>query len=73
MEKQSIYVAYAINPREQTAVAMCWHTDRVRAGDVGQALAQQHGLVYSEVLSCNHADTEAALSFPRDHWVNKPK
>ncbi|MDZ7953346.1 hypothetical protein [Nostoc sp. DedQUE09] len=73
MKKQTIYVALALNPDKNGLVALCWHTDKSRAGDVGTALTQQNGLAFFGVTSCENADFEADSSFPDDHWLNAKK
>ncbi|MDZ8070891.1 MAG: hypothetical protein RMY64_35635 [Nostoc sp. DedQUE08] len=71
MKKQTIHVALAIYPQKNQLIALCWHTDKSRAGDVGTALAQQNGLAFFGVTSCENADFEADSTFPDDHWLNK--
>lgn len=73
MKKQKIYVALALNTDTSGLVALCWHTDKSRAGDVGTTLTQQNGLRFFGVIDCNHADFEADSSFPDDHWLNEKR
>ncbi|MDZ8190007.1 MAG: hypothetical protein RMX96_34875 [Nostoc sp. ChiSLP02] len=70
MKKQTIYVALALSPDTRALVALCWHEDQLRAGDVGTVLSQENKLSYFGVIGCNHADFEASSSFPDDHWLN---
>ncbi|MDZ8227030.1 hypothetical protein [Nostoc sp. ChiVER01] len=70
MKRQTIYIALALSPETRALVALCWHIDQGRAGDVGTALCQQNGLSYFGVTSCENADFEADSRFPDDHWLN---
>ncbi|MBN3942999.1 hypothetical protein [Nostoc sp. NMS9] len=71
MKKQTIYIALALSTDNNALVAMCWHIDKSRAGDVGTALTQQKGLAFFGVTSCENADFEADSGFPDEHWLNK--
>lgn len=73
MKKQTIYIALALSPDTNALVALCWHIDKSRAGDVGTALTQKNGLSFFGVTSCENADFEADSSFPDDHWLNQKR
>ncbi len=73
MERQPIYIAYAVTSDSQGLMPVCWHTEKQRAGDVGQALVRLDGLVFWGVFGCNNADYLAINNFPDDHPLNVKK
>ncbi|MEH2287157.1 hypothetical protein [Nostoc sp.] len=70
MNRQPIYVAYAVTDDQEGLMPLCWHTSKQRAGEVGQALAKQDELAFWGIFGCNHADYLAESTFPNDHPLN---
>jgi hypothetical protein len=70
MIREPIYVAYAVTSDEEGLMPLCWHTEKQRVGEVGEALAKQDGLVFWGIFGCNHADYQARTCFPDDHPLN---
>ncbi|MEH1971087.1 hypothetical protein [Nostoc sp.] len=68
---QTIYIGLA-KDQHDNLLPLCWHTNKQRAGDVAQALAQQIGVNFVGVIHCAGADYEALASFPDEHFLNQP-
>ncbi|MEH2243392.1 hypothetical protein [Nostoc sp.] len=70
MTRELIYVAYAVTSDDKGLVSVCWHTEKQRASEVGDAVAKQDGLTFFGAVGCNYADYQAITSFPDDHPLN---
>ncbi len=73
MTRRPIYVAYDVSRDKEGLMPLCWHSEKQRAGEVGEELAKQDGLTFYGVFGCNHADYLATTSFPDDHRLNANK
>ncbi|MBN3926106.1 hypothetical protein [Nostoc sp. NMS4] len=73
MERQPIYIAYVVTEDGEGLMPVCWHSEKQRAGEVGEALAKLDGLNFWGVFGCNHADYLAISTFPDDHRLNANK
>lgn len=70
MSREPIYVAYALIGDGDEVMPLCWHAEKQRAGEVGEALAKQEELAFWGIFACNHADYQAINYFPDNHPLN---